>query len=99
MKKTVLALLFLSSLSASAQITVDELLNKTVAAIDNLKKNVDHKTHDIFNSYLASLEKAQQEITTNYEETQIIWKTIQERAKFLEQSLAELENFEKEEVN
>jgi outer membrane lipoprotein-sorting protein len=37
MKKTVLALLFLSSLSASAQITVDELLNKTVAAIDNLK--------------------------------------------------------------
>jgi hypothetical protein len=67
--------------------------------IDNLKKNVDHKTHDIFNSYLASLEKAQQEITTNYEETQIIWKPIQERAKFLEQSLAELENFEKEEVN
>jgi hypothetical protein len=38
-------------------------------------------------------------ITTNYEETQIIWKPIQERAKFLEQSLAELENFEKEEVN
>ena len=67
--------------------------------IDNLKKNVDHKTHDIFNSYLASLEKAQQEITTNYEETQIIWKPIQERAKFLEQSLAELENFEKEDVN
>ena len=67
--------------------------------IDNLKKNVDHKTNDIFNSYLASLEKAQQEITTNYEETQIIWKPIQERAKFLEQSLAELENFEKEEVN
>ncbi|GCL54394.1 hypothetical protein NIES3806_17350 [Microcystis aeruginosa NIES-3806] len=67
--------------------------------IDNLKKNVDHKTHDIFNSYLASLEKAQQEITTNYEETQIIWKPIQERAKFLKQSLAELENFEKEEVN
>ena len=67
--------------------------------IDNLKKNVDHKTHDIFNSYLASLEKAQQEITTNYEETQIIWKPIQERAKCLEQSLAELENFEKEDVN
>ncbi|GCL46625.1 dynamin family protein [Microcystis aeruginosa] len=67
--------------------------------IDNLKKNVDHKTNDIFNSYLASLEKAQQEITTNYEETQIIWKPIQERAKFLEQSLAELENFEKEDVN
>ncbi|AKE63938.1 hypothetical protein MYAER_1586 [Microcystis aeruginosa NIES-2549] len=67
--------------------------------IDNLKKNVDHKTHDIFNSYLASLEKAQQEITTNYEETQIIWKPIQERAKFLKQSLAELENFEKEDVN
>ncbi|CCI14963.1 Genome sequencing data, contig C328 [Microcystis aeruginosa PCC 9806] len=67
--------------------------------IDNLKKNVDHKTNDIFNSYLTSLEKAQQEITTNYEETQIIWKPIQERAKFLEQSLAELENFEKEDVN
>ena len=67
--------------------------------IDDLKKNVDHKTNDIFNSYLTSLEKAQQEITTNYEETQIIWKPIQERAKFLEQSLAELENFEKEEVN
>jgi predicted GTPase len=67
--------------------------------IDDLKKNVAHKTNDIFNSYLASLEKAQQEITTSYEETQIIWKPIQERAKFLEQSLAELENFEKEEVN
>ena len=67
--------------------------------IDDLKKNVDHKTNDIFNNYLTSLEKAQQEITTNYEETQIIWKPIQERAKFLEQSLAELENFEKEEVN
>ncbi|MCZ8045326.1 MAG: GTPase [Microcystis aeruginosa K13-05] len=67
--------------------------------IDDLKKNVDHKTNDIFNSYLTSLEKAQQEITTNYEETQIIWKPIQERAKFLEQNLAELENFEKEDVN
>ncbi|AVQ74195.1 hypothetical protein MTo_03463 [Microcystis aeruginosa NIES-1211] len=44
-------------------------------------------------------EQIRQEITTNYEETQIIWKPIQERAKFLEQSLAELENFEKEEVN
>lgn len=67
--------------------------------IDDFKKNVDHKTNDIFNSYLTSLEKAQQEITTNYEETQIIWKPIQERAKFLEQNLAELENFEKEDVN
>lgn len=67
--------------------------------IDDLKKNVEHKTNDIFNSYLTSLEKAQQEITTNYEETQIIWKPIQERAKFLEQNLAELENFEKEDVN
>jgi hypothetical protein len=38
-------------------------------------------------------------LLTNYEETQIIWNPIQERAKFLEQSLAELENFEKEEVN
>jgi len=65
--------------------------------IDDLKKNIDQKTDDIFNSYLASLEKARQEISTNYEETQIIWKPIQQRAKFLEQSLSELEIFEKEE--
>lgn len=63
--------------------------------IDDLKKNVDQKTDDIFNSYLASLEKAKQEITTDYEETQTIWKPMQERAKFLEQSLSELEIFDK----
>lgn len=37
MKKTLLVLLILSSISLNAQITVDQLLDKMVAAVDNLK--------------------------------------------------------------
>ncbi|PZV25044.1 MAG: GTPase [Snowella sp.] len=70
------------------------MLEWLIEQIDDLKKNIAQKTDDAFDTYMASFQKAVQEITADHEEIKAIWQPIQRQAKYLEKGLFELGFFE-----
>ncbi|MFN7203731.1 MAG: dynamin family protein [Aphanizomenon sp.] len=78
-----------------------EIVNKIATwlldQIDFLKKNVDKIQNDIIDRYQARLDKANQEITLDYEKQRNVWQPIQQKAQNLAQEFSSLETFLKEE--
>lgn len=78
-----------------------EIVNKIATwlleQIDCLKKNVDKLQNDIIDRYQARLDKANQEITLDYENQRNIWQPIQEKAQNLAEEFSSLETVLKEE--
>lgn len=78
-----------------------EIVNKIATwlleQIDCLKKNVDKLQNDIIDRYQARLDKANQEITLDYENQRNIWQPIQEKAQNLAEEFCRLEIVLKEE--
>ncbi|MFN6199185.1 MAG: dynamin family protein [Aphanizomenon sp.] len=77
------------------------IVNTTVTwlidQIDWLKKNVDQIQNDIIDRYQARLDKANQEITLDYEKQRNVWQPIQQQAQNLAEEFSSLETFLKEE--
>ena len=61
------------------------------------KKNVDKIQSDIIDRYQARLDKANQEITLDYEKQQNVWQPIQQKAQDLAEEFSSLEKVLKEE--
>lgn len=78
-----------------------EIVNKIATwlldQIDCLKKNVDKLQNDIIDRYQARLDKANQEITLDYEKQRNVWLPIQQKAQDLAEDFSSLETFLKEE--
>jgi predicted GTPase len=78
-----------------------EIVNKIATwlleQIDCLKKNVDKIQSDIIDRYQARLDKANQEITLDYEKQQNVWQPIQQKAQDLAEEFSSLEKVLKEE--
>ncbi|OBQ41959.1 MAG: GTPase [Aphanizomenon flos-aquae WA102] len=78
-----------------------EIVNKIATwlldQIDCLKKNVDKLQNDIIDRYQARLDKANQEITLDYEKERNVWLPIQQKAQDLAEDFSSLETFLKEE--
>lgn len=78
-----------------------EIVNKIATwlleQIDCLKKNVDKLQNDIIDRYQARLDKANQEITLDYENQRNIWQPMQEKAQNLAEEFCRLEIVLKEE--
>jgi predicted GTPase len=78
-----------------------EIVNKIATwlleQIDCLKKNVDKLQNDIIDRYQARLDKANQEITLDYENQRNIWQPIQQKAQDLAEEFSILETVLKEE--
>ncbi|WP_199291861.1 hypothetical protein [Aphanizomenon flos-aquae] len=55
------------------------------------KKNVDKLQNDIIDRYQARLDKANQEITLDYENQRNIWQPMQEKAQNLAEEFCRLE--------
>ena len=72
-----------------------EIVNKIASwlleQIDCLKKNVDKLQNDIIDRYQARLDKANQEITLDYEKQRNIWQPIQQKAEELAEDFSSLE--------
>ena len=72
-----------------------EIVNKIASwlleQIDFLKKNVDQIQNDIIDRYQARLDKANQEITLDYENQRNIWQPIQQKAQELAEHFSTLE--------
>ena len=78
-----------------------EIVNKIATwlldQIDCLKKNVDKLQNDIIDRYQARLDKANQEITLDYEKQKNVWQPMQQKAQNLAEEFSSLETFLKEE--
>jgi GTPase Era involved in 16S rRNA processing len=78
-----------------------EIVNKIVTwlleQIDCLKKNVDKIQNDIIDRYQTRLDKANQEITLDYEKQKNVWQPIQQKAQNLAEEFSSLEKVLKEE--
>lgn len=78
-----------------------EIVNKIASwlleQIDCLKKNVDKLQNDIIDRYQARLDKANQEITWDYEKQRNVWLPIQQKSQELAEEFSSLETFLKEE--
>ncbi|MFN5953815.1 MAG: dynamin family protein [Dolichospermum sp.] len=78
-----------------------EIVNKIATwlleQIDCLKKNVDKLQNDIIDRYQARLDKANQEITLDYENQRNIWQPMQEKAQNLAEEFCRLETVLKKE--
>jgi hypothetical protein len=78
-----------------------EIVNKIVTwlleQIDCLKKNVDKIQNDIIDRYQTRLDKANQEITVDYEKQKNVWQPIQQKAQNLAEEFSSLEKVLKEE--
>jgi predicted GTPase len=62
-----------------------------------LKKNVDQIQNDIIDRYQARLDKANQEITLDYEKQRNVWQPIQQKAQNLAEEFSSLETVLKKE--
>ena len=76
---------------------VNKIATWLLEQIDCLKKNVDKLQNDIIDRYQARLDKANQEITLDYENQRNIWQPIQEKAQNLAEEFCRLEIVLKEE--
>ncbi|MDB9523531.1 dynamin family protein [Dolichospermum circinale CS-1225] len=78
-----------------------EIVNKIASwlleQIDCLKKNVDKLQNDIIDRYQARLDKANQEITLDYEKQRNVWLPMQKKAQDLAEEFSSLETVLKEE--
>ena len=61
------------------------------------KKNVDKLQNDIIDRYQARLDKANQEITIDYEKQRNVWQPIQQKAQDIAKEFSSLETVLKEE--
>jgi predicted GTPase len=72
-----------------------EIVNKIASwlleQIDCLKKNVDKLQNDIIDRYQARLDKANQEITLDYEKQRNVWLPIQQKSQELAEEFSSLE--------
>lgn len=76
---------------------VNKIATWLLEQIDCLKKNVDKLQNDIIDRYQARLDKANQEITLDYENQRNIWQPIQEKAQNLAEEFCRLETVLKKE--
>ncbi|MCW9681648.1 dynamin family protein [Dolichospermum planctonicum UHCC 0167] len=76
---------------------VNKIATWLLEQIDCLKKNVDKLQNDIIDRYQARLDKANQEITLDYENQRNIWQPMQEKAQNLAEEFCRLEIVLKEE--
>ncbi|MBD2630814.1 dynamin family protein [Aphanizomenon flos-aquae NRERC-008] len=70
---------------------VNKIATWLLEQIDCLKKNVDKLQNDIIDRYQARLDKANQEITLDYENQRNIWQPMQEKAQNLAEEFCRLE--------
>ncbi|MFN6179882.1 MAG: dynamin family protein [Dolichospermum sp.] len=76
---------------------VNKIATWLLEQIDCLKKNVDKLQNDIIDRYQARLDKANQEITLDYENQRNIWQPMQEKAQNLAEEFCRLETVLKKE--
>jgi len=76
---------------------VNQIADWLLEQIDYLKKNVNQVQHDIIDRYQARLDKANQDVTLDYEEQRNVWQPMQHKAKNLAAEFSSLESILKEE--
>lgn len=76
---------------------VNKIITWLLDQIDVLKKNVDQIQNDIIDRYQARLDKANQEITLDYEKQRNVWLPIRQQAHNLAEEFSKLEIVLKEE--
>lgn len=76
---------------------VDQIAQWLLEQIDCLKKNVDKIQNDILDRYQARLDKANQEITLDYEKKRNVWEPIQQKAQNIAERFSSLGILLKEE--
>jgi len=76
---------------------VDQIAQWLLEQIDCLKKNVDKIQNDILDRYQARLDKANQEITLDYEKKRNVWEPIQQKAQNIAEEFSSLGILLKEE--
>jgi predicted GTPase len=85
-----------------SKVAESEIVNKIATwlleQIDCLKKNVDKIQNDIIDRYQARLDKANQEITLDYEKQRNIWEPMQKKSQALAEEFYSLGSFLKEEA-
>ncbi len=83
-----------------SKVAESEIVNKIATwlleQIDCLKKNVDKIQNDIIDRYQARLDKANQEITLDYEKQRNIWEPMQKKSQVLAEEFYSLGSFLKE---
>ncbi|MEH2053927.1 dynamin family protein [Nostoc sp.] len=72
---------------------VNQVAGWILQQIDYLKQNVDKIQNNIIDRYQERLDKANQEITTDYEERKKVWQPMKQKAKNLTEEFYELERF------
>ncbi|MBD2683156.1 MULTISPECIES: dynamin family protein [Nostoc] len=76
---------------------VNQIARWLLEQIDCLKKNVDKIQNEIIDRYQARLDKANQEITLDYEKQRNVWQPMQQKAQDLAEEFYALGTFLKEE--
>jgi predicted GTPase len=76
---------------------VNQIAHWLLEQIDYLKKNVNQVQSDIIDRYQTRLDKANQEITLDYEKQRNIWQPMQQKAQNLAKEFSNLETLLKEE--
>jgi len=76
---------------------VNQIAHWLLEQIDCLKKNVNQIQSDVVDRYQERLDKANQEITLDYEEQRNVWQPIQKKARSLAEEFSNLGNILKEE--
>lgn len=71
---------------------VNQIARWLLEQINYLKKNVDKIQNDIIDRYQERLDKAHEEITTNYEQQKSIWIPMQQKAQKLASEFSQLES-------
>ncbi|MFM7366182.1 MAG: dynamin family protein [Cuspidothrix sp.] len=74
---------------------VNQIAGWLLEQIDFLKKNVDNIQNDIIDRYQERLDKANQEITIDYEKQRNVWLPMQKKAQDLAEEFSSLENTSK----
>lgn len=69
---------------------VEQIVQWLLEQIDCLKKNVDKIHNDILDRYQARLDKANQEITLDYEKKRNVWEPIQQKAQNIAEEFSSL---------
>jgi len=77
---------------------VNQISHWLLEQIDSLKKNVGKVQNDIIDRYQARLDKANQDITLDYEQQRNVWQPMQQKAQNLAKDFSSLAIFLKEEV-
>jgi hypothetical protein len=76
---------------------VNQIAEWLLAQIDSLKKNVNQVQHDIIDRYQTRLDKANQEVTLDYEKKRSVWQPMQQKASNLADEFSRLGSILKEE--